>query len=203
MLFTLRSGKTEIWVVNGQSSGKVIPQGMCVAFAEPFCPDCIDTICEISRVPTEISETKESLEFLKMIPPELDANQKRMLIDVLQEYSEAFKESKNVTPQITVMYRINTGDNLTVKQRAYRVSPAERHIIHDEVEKMLDRGIIQPSESPWSSVVILVRKKDNTGRFCVDYRRLNRIAKKDVYPLPRIDDTLDGLQGSKFFVDRH
>ncbi|GFV78688.1 retrovirus-related Pol polyprotein from transposon 297 [Trichonephila clavipes] len=84
MLFTLRSGKTEIWVVNGQSSGKVIPQGMCVAFAEPFCPDCIDTICEISRVPTEISETKESL-ISKMIPPELDANQKRMLIDVLQK----------------------------------------------------------------------------------------------------------------------
>ncbi|GFR18811.1 hypothetical protein TNCT_147691 [Trichonephila clavata] len=64
---------------------------------------------------------------------------------------------------------------------------------------MLDRGIIQPSESPWSSPVILVRKRDNTWRFCGDYRRLNRITKKDVYPLPRIDDTLDSLQGSKFF----
>ncbi|GFS54814.1 retrovirus-related Pol polyprotein from transposon 297 [Trichonephila inaurata madagascariensis] len=90
-----------------------------------------------------------------MISPDLDANQKRMLVDVLQEYSEAFKESKNVTPQITVKHRINTGDNLPVKQRAYRVSSAERHIIHDEVEKMLDKGIIQPSESLWSSPVIL------------------------------------------------
>ncbi|GFR01420.1 transposon Ty3-I Gag-Pol polyprotein [Trichonephila clavata] len=80
-----------------------------------------------------------------------------MLVDVLQEHSEAFKERKNGTPKITVKHRINTGDNLPVKQRAYRVSPAERRIIHDEVGKMLDRGIIQPSESPWSSPVILVR----------------------------------------------
>ncbi|GFX71625.1 transposon Ty3-I Gag-Pol polyprotein [Trichonephila clavipes] len=116
-----------------------------------------------------------------------------MLVDVLQEYSEAFKERKNRIPQITLKHRINTGDNLSVKQRAYHVSPAEHRIIHDEVEKMLDRGVIQPSESPWSSPDIFVRKKDNTWRFCVDYRQLNRIIKKDVYPLPRIDDTLDSL----------
>ncbi|GFQ80461.1 retrovirus-related Pol polyprotein from transposon 297 [Trichonephila clavata] len=153
---------------------------MCVAFAEPFCPDCIAIISETSRVPTEISEIKQSFEFLKMISPDLDANQKRMLVDVLQEHSKAFKERKNGTPKITVKHRINTGDNLPVKQRAYRISPAEHRIIHDEVGNMLDRGIVQPSESPRSSPVILVRKRDNTWRFCVDYRRLNRIAKKDV-----------------------
>ncbi|GFQ82221.1 retrovirus-related Pol polyprotein from transposon 297 [Trichonephila clavata] len=60
-----------------------------------------------------------------------------------------------LSPKITVKHRINTSDNLPIKQRAYRVSPAERRIIHDEVGKMLDRGIIQPSESPWSSPVIL------------------------------------------------
>ncbi|GFX51187.1 hypothetical protein TNCV_2735381 [Trichonephila clavipes] len=198
-VYSIRREKTEIWIVNGQSQEKIIPKGMCVAFAEPFCPDCIDTISETSRAPTEISETKQSFEFQKLISPDLDANQKRMFVDVLQEYSEAFNESKNVTPQITVQHRINTGDNLPVNQRAYRVTPAERRIIHDEVEKMLDRGIMQPSKSPWSSPDILVRKKDNTWSFCVDYRRLNRITKKDVYPLPRIDDSLDSLQESKLF----
>ncbi|GFT23294.1 hypothetical protein TNCV_2015901 [Trichonephila clavipes] len=73
------------------------------------------TISETSRVPTEISETKQSFEFLKMISPDLDANQKRMMVDVLQEYSEAFKERKNGTPQITVKHRINTGDKFTCK----------------------------------------------------------------------------------------
>ncbi|GFV14198.1 retrovirus-related Pol polyprotein from transposon opus [Trichonephila clavipes] len=64
---------------------------------------------------------------------------------------------------------------------------------------MLDEGIVQPSESPWSSPVVLVRKKDGSWRFCVDYRKLNIVTKKDVYPLPRIDDTLDCLKGANFF----
>ncbi|GFV07021.1 hypothetical protein TNCV_2664001 [Trichonephila clavipes] len=64
---------------------------------------------------------------------------------------------------------------------------------------MLDESIVQPSESPWSSPVVLVRKKDGSWRFCVDYRKLNSVTKKDVYPRPRIDDTLDCLKGAKFF----
>ncbi|UYV73333.1 K02A2.6-like [Cordylochernes scorpioides] len=82
-------------------------------------------------------------------------------------------------------------------ERSYRVSPAERRVIQSEVEKMMETKIIRPSSSPWASPVILVRKKDGSLRFCVDYRRLNKITKKDVYPLPRIDDALDTLSGSR------
>ncbi|KAG8173371.1 hypothetical protein JTE90_015532 [Oedothorax gibbosus] len=56
---------------------------------------------------------------------------------------------------------------------------------------MLKKEVVQPSENPWSSPVVLVKKKDGSWRFCVDYRRLNKLTKKEVYPLPRIDDTLD------------
>ena len=64
---------------------------------------------------------------------------------------------------------------------------------------MLNRGIIQPSVSPWASPVVLVKKKDNTDRFCVDFRRLNAVTRKDSYPLPRIDDALDALNGTRYF----
>uniref|UniRef100_A0A6G5AA37 RNA-directed DNA polymerase n=1 Tax=Rhipicephalus microplus TaxID=6941 RepID=A0A6G5AA37_RHIMP len=64
---------------------------------------------------------------------------------------------------------------------------------------MLSDDVIQPSNSPWASPVVLVKKKDNTLRFCVDYRKLNSVTKRDVYPLPRIDDTLDRLRSAKFF----
>jgi len=67
------------------------------------------------------------------------------------------------------------------------------------IKDMLDNGIIEESSSPWSSPVVLVTKKDGTTRLCVDYRKLNDITKKYSYPLPRIDDTLNTLAGSRWF----
>ena len=69
-----------------------------------------------------------------------------------------------------------------------------------EVQKMLKQGVIKESSSPWSSPVLIVKKKDGTWRFCVDYRKLNAITHKDAYPLPRIDETLESLSGSQFFT---
>ena len=65
--------------------------------------------------------------------------------------------------------------------------------------KMLDRGVIEPSNSPWSSPVVLVTKKDGSIRFCVDYRVLNSLTVKDAYPIPRVDECLDALSGSKWY----
>ncbi|UYV67845.1 hypothetical protein LAZ67_5002210, partial [Cordylochernes scorpioides] len=112
---------------------------------------------------------------------------------------DLFWRKKEASKTDNVMHRISTGDHLPTKQRPYRVAPAERQIIQEEVNKMEEIGIIQPSASPWASPVVLVRKKDGSWRFCVDYRRLNKITKKDVYPLPRIDDTLDCLQRARFY----
>ncbi|GFX50476.1 putative retrovirus-related pol polyprotein from transposon [Trichonephila clavipes] len=64
---------------------------------------------------------------------------------------------------------------------------------------MKNNDVIEPSSSPWVSPIVLVRKKDGSTRFCVDYRRLNDVTKKDSYPLPRIDDTLDTLVGNTWF----
>lgn len=65
---------------------------------------------------------------------------------------------------------------------------------------MQKQGIVKPSSSPWASPVVLVPKKDGSTRFCVDYRRLNRVTKKDIHPLPQIDDILDTLAQANYFT---
>ena len=64
---------------------------------------------------------------------------------------------------------------------------------------MLNRGIIRPSTSPWASPIILVKKKDETDRLIVDFGRLKSVTLKDSYPLPRIEDALDAVNGTKYF----
>jgi hypothetical protein len=88
---------------------------------------------------------------------------------------------------------------LHLRSSLKRVSLNERDQVKIEVYKMLSNGIIERSNSPWESPVVLVRKKDESIRFCIDYRRLNNVTKKDAYPLPRIDDTLESLSGATCF----
>ncbi len=66
-------------------------------------------------------------------------------------------------------------------------------LVNQHLDNMLRQGIVEPSRSRWSSRYLLVKKKDGTQRFCIDYRDLNDVTEKDAYPLPRIDDTLDAL----------
>jgi hypothetical protein len=93
-----------------------------------------------------------------------------------------------------VKHKIATGSAHPIKQPPSRLPD----VLAKEVDKQV-KGIITPSSSPWSSPVVLVRKKDGTTRFCVDYRRLNAVTINDSYPLPRIDDSFDHLSGSCWF----
>ncbi|XP_053356089.1 uncharacterized protein LOC128527651, partial [Clarias gariepinus] len=98
-----------------------------------------------------------------------------------------------------VQHSIDTGNAAPVRLHPRRLPLAKRAIAEQTLREMADSGVIEPASGPWSSPVVLVRKKDESWRFCVDYRRLNEVTRKDSYPLPRIDDALEHVAGSAWF----
>ena len=81
----------------------------------------------------------------------------------------------------------------------YRMAPAELRELKAQLQELLNKGFIRPSASPWGAPVLFVKKKDGSLRMCIDYRQLNKVTIKNKYPLPRIDDLFDLLQGACTF----
>ncbi|UYV69999.1 hypothetical protein LAZ67_7001429 [Cordylochernes scorpioides] len=148
----------------------------------------------------EIEFTKLDQKIEAMIDSNLTEDQQNKLMNILKKFSDVFDFSGKSQPaRSEIKHKIDSGDHAPKKQRPYRVSGMERKIIQQEVDIMMEQDIIQFSESPWSSPVVLVKKKNGSWRFCVDYRRLNKITKKYVYPLPQVDDALDNLSGARYY----
>ncbi|GFW48024.1 hypothetical protein TNCV_2402111 [Trichonephila clavipes] len=126
--------------------------------------------------------------------------QKRSAERLLQEFEDVFSRNSSDIGHTTVtQHRIDTADHPPIKQHPRRLPFAKQEEVGTLLREMQENDIIEPSSSPWASPIVLVRKKDGSTRFCVDYRKLNDVTKKDSYPLPRIDDTLDTLSGHKWF----
>ncbi|CAF1565352.1 unnamed protein product [Rotaria sp. Silwood1] len=102
----------------------------------------------------------------------------------------------NIPPQSA----IKTGDHPPIYSKQYSSSLKDQDIKLQETQKLLERGQIEESTSPWSSPIVLVKKKDKTMRFCIDYRRLNTITIKDAFPLPRIDEIFDQLSDAMYYT---
>ena len=126
--------------------------------------------------------------------------EKSQLAQLLTDYQNVFAKSSNDLGRCErVQHRINTGNALPVRQPARRLPFGKMKAEQEEIHKMLERGVIEASNSPWSSPIVLVTKKDGSIRFCVDYRVLNSLTVKDAYPIPRVDECLDALSGSKWY----
>ena len=130
----------------------------------------------------------------------LKADQCKIVVDLLTKYSGAFAMSKNDLGRTDIIqHKINTGNAHPIKQNPRRVPLAQRKEVDEEIQRMLDGGIIRHSQSPWSSPIVVVRKKDQSIRLCIDFRLVNDTSIKDNFPLPRIEDCLDALRGNQWF----
>ncbi|KAD2805354.1 hypothetical protein E3N88_38731 [Mikania micrantha] len=105
-------------------------------------------------------------------------------------------------PERQVEFRIDLvpGAN-PVAKAPNRLTPSELQELESQLQELTDKGFIRPSHSPWGAPVLFVKKKDGSFRMCIDYRELNKLTIKNRYPLPRIDDLFDQLQGSAWFLN--
>jgi hypothetical protein len=99
-----------------------------------------------------------------------------------------------------IQHKINTGDAAPIAQTYYRTSPPKEKFLREEITKLEKAGLVRKSKSPWASPVVIVGKKDGSQRLCIDYRKLNKITKPDMYPLPRIDDMLERFGQAQWFT---
>lgn len=138
------------------------------------------------------------------INPTLTANERKLVLDILKTHPRAFAGDPEAPPATSpgVSHRIELKDNTPNKQSAYRQSPLKQAAVSQNTKTLLKRGLIERSNSPWSSPVVLVPKPhvENQWRMCIDFRKLNAQTKKDAYPIPLIEQCLDTCKDADYFT---
>ncbi|CAB0009440.1 unnamed protein product, partial [Nesidiocoris tenuis] len=124
----------------------------------------------------------------------------KKVFSLFQKHARVFAASgKPLGRTHVVKHAIETGDARPIKQAPRRVPYAQEAQIDKLMQEMIEQDVIEPSKSPWASPVVLIPKKDGTIRFCVDYRKVNQVTKKDSYTLPCVQELLDTLGGAQWF----
>jgi hypothetical protein len=133
-------------------------------------------------------------------PPSNPISDPPIIQTLLSRYQSLFDQPSSLPPLRSHDHRIHLLPDATlVNVRPYRYPYYQKAEIEKQISEMLQSGMIRPSRSPFSSPVLLVKKKDGTWRFCTDYRALNTITVKDSFPIPTVDELLDELYGASHF----
>ena len=202
------NGLTHIVITNLSGFTGNASAGTPVGVAEPVqvssLEDETDTtatdLVDIRNLSSSTEEWREK-HLLKLLKFEdVPAAELNQLKEFLTRHHTVFSLEKGKRGETDIVtMSIDTGESSPVRQPPRFLPFVLRGAVVKQLHDMQQNGVIQPSSSPWTSPVVMVRKKDGSHRFCVDYRRLNAVTKTDAFPLPRIDDLLDQLGGAKYF----
>ncbi|GJY19357.1 putative reverse transcriptase domain-containing protein [Tanacetum coccineum] len=183
------------WKTKNQGNGSGVARAYAVGVAGQN-PD--------NNVVTEVCATRLSRLFGNITVKETgDKSKKKQLeeVPIVKNFPEVFPEDlPGLPPTRQVEFHIDLVPGAAPVARApYRLAPSEMKELADQLQELSDKGFIRPSSSPWGAPVLFVKKKDGSLRMCIDYRELNKLTVKNRYPLPRIDDLFDQLQGSSVY----
>ena len=152
------------------------------------------------QAPVDMEKVSEELG-IPQLKKQLTQQQYGQLVSLLNKYQSLWSTQEMPLQQTDAAeHTIETGTAKPIAQHPRPTGPNQKKEIEKQIQEMLQDEVIRESRSPWSSPIVLVKKKDGSVRFCVDYRKLNEVTTRDHYPLPRTEDILDTLGRSKFFT---
>ena len=136
----------------------------------------------------------------RMLPKDIDKDHEEKILALLELYADVIAIGDNGLGWTGILrHNTDTGNTNPIRQQVRRISMPAKEKVGELLKNMMQKKVISPSKSPWASPIVLVQKKDGSTRFCVDYRKINKVTRKDAYPVPRINNTLDTLAGTTLF----
>ena len=193
-----RGGSVPVVVRNVTSSSVSVPRGKDLGVVETefsIETDGRESECE---TPNEISSESGVLEDLvNLSGVSLTGTQRIQFFSLLRRYPTLF--SGQLGHCSLVEHAVDTGASKPIRAAPRRIPPHLESEVKQQVQSMVDQGILESSDGSWSSPVVLVRKRDGTVRICGDFRKLNRVCEVPAFPIPRIDSLLDSLGGNSLF----
>jgi hypothetical protein len=197
---------TSVELLQGEQIAWCEPVGLIDATVsnpeDTLTEDLVGEVQENNSPQAEEELDQEVPDHLKVLLADLALvpEQRKQVAELILNHQTAFIGADGEIGRTDLIkHEIHTGDAPPKRIPARRQPAAMQELILGEVNKMLKRDVIVPSNSPWSSPIVLVKKKDGMARFCVDYCLLNDVTTKDAYPLPNIEDTFDALSGASYF----
>ncbi|XP_068250803.1 uncharacterized protein [Palaemon carinicauda] len=151
---------------------------------------------KLSVGPDGLSNNSSILNNLDVKFQHLEKDKATSLTMLINDYKDLFQDVPGRTNILE--HDVDVGEASPIKQSPYRLNPFKRDIVKDEVKYMLDHGLVEPSFSPWSSPVVLVKKEGGEHRLCFGYRKVNSLTKTDSFPLPRVEDCIDCVGSAKY-----
>ena len=201
----------DIAVTNADKFPKVIPKGWIIGKLVPIesvhKEPAASSVAALQEMdPNDMDDPRNhTLEERKaklraiceaQIGPVATPEQKAELLDILVEFHDAFAvypKEMGKTDKEKFDIVLNTQQEVAIKQNSRKLPFAQYKEVEKELDKQHQQGLIQDSDSPWASPIVVVRKKNGDLRVCVDYRKVNEVTQKDAYPLPRIEDVFDRI----------
>ena len=204
-LVTVNLDKVLCSVTNFSEQKVSLKKGLTLGQLEPI-DGCVNTINNISEIEKTEPENKVNnlpeylIDMVQTAEQQVTPDEFKEVSELIARRKRAFAGPDEPLGHTTIVkHAIDTGEARPVKLPPRRMNEFQRKIADEEIDKMLEKGVIYPSDGPWASPIVLVKKRDNSTRFCVDFRKLNDLTRKDAYPLPDVSVSLDSLSGAEYF----